>query len=194
MLYKFQKENIKIATSNAMQKLKSSGKIYTSNPPYGKKECNGVYVDNTEEVKNIDIIKQYKKDGVSIRGTIKLLNERGIKTRKGTKWYYRMVWNILKIDKERKRRFVAKRRRTDKIKIREWFAEYKMNCECVECGDLRWPVLDFHHRDPKTKIDSVARMVQYNRGKDAILKEIAKCDVLCSNCHRIHHWMMKNKI
>lgn len=44
-------------------------------------------------------------------------------------------------------------------------------------------IFDFHHRDPKMKdFDIGANM----RGEEALL-EIKKCDVLCSNCHRMKH-------
>jgi 5-methylcytosine-specific restriction endonuclease McrA len=60
--------------------------------------------------------------------------------------------------------------------------------KCLRCGYNKYEgALDFHHRDPKEK--SFALSVQ-NFGKRRILleKEIAKCDLLCSNCYReIHH-------
>jgi len=42
--------------------------------------------------------------------------------------------------------------------------------------------MDFDHRDGRLKkfgLNSVHRVT-----KQAILREIAKCDVVCSNCHR----------
>ena len=54
---------------------------------------------------------------------------------------------------------------------------------CVMCGykeDLRR--LHFHHRDPATKKFNLARCpYHYVR---TIREEIAKCDVLCEDCHR----------
>ena len=54
---------------------------------------------------------------------------------------------------------------------------------CADCG-IQYPyyVMDFDHRDGSSKefaLNSVTRMP-----KQAILREIAKCDVVCSNCHR----------
>ncbi len=35
---------------------------------------------------------------------------------------------------------------------------------------------------------AVGRMVTFGYGKDALRDEIAKCDVLCANCHRMVHY------
>lgn len=61
----------------------------------------------------------------------------------------------------------------------------------MDCGGYYPPeAMDFDHRDPATKKTSVGLMVggggpgkTYGRGE--ILEEILKCDVVCSNCHRI---------
>ena len=54
---------------------------------------------------------------------------------------------------------------------------------CADCG-IQYPyyVMDFDHRDEGLKefaLNSVHRVT-----KRAILREIAKCDVVCANCHR----------
>lgn len=54
---------------------------------------------------------------------------------------------------------------------------------CADCG-VQYPyyVMDFDHRDGETKVfglNSVNRMTL-----PGILREIEKCDVVCSNCHR----------
>lgn len=57
---------------------------------------------------------------------------------------------------------------------------------CSDCGNCYDPYcMDFDHRDQSTKIDSVATMVLSVRDLDRILKEIEKCDLVCSNCHRL---------
>lgn len=55
---------------------------------------------------------------------------------------------------------------------------------CIYCGETELMCLDFHHRDPEQKEFGISRGVL--RGKD-LLKEIAKCDVVCANCHRKLH-------
>ncbi len=54
---------------------------------------------------------------------------------------------------------------------------------CADCG-IQYPyyVMDFDHRDGALKqfaLNSVQR-----KTKQAILSEMEKCDVVCSNCHR----------
>ena len=54
---------------------------------------------------------------------------------------------------------------------------------CADCG-TQYPyyVMDFEHRDGRLKefaLNAVHRVT-----KRAILREIAKCDVVCANCHR----------
>lgn len=50
--------------------------------------------------------------------------------------------------------------------------------------------LDFHHKDLALKSYNIAAMARGKLGegkKKRILEEIAKCDVLCANCHRKLH-------
>lgn len=62
--------------------------------------------------------------------------------------------------------------------------------DCLLCPETHPACLDFHHRDPKQKRFCVASH-QGNCSIDELLTEIAKCDVICSNCHRKLHWTEK---
>jgi hypothetical protein len=56
---------------------------------------------------------------------------------------------------------------------------------CVDCGSRFHPcALDFDHREPSTKLFTVTRMVG-RAATDVILAEVAKCDIVCANCHRV---------
>lgn len=57
---------------------------------------------------------------------------------------------------------------------------------CVRCEESHPACLDFHHRDPSTKDADIATIRRF--GVKRLLAEIAKCDVLCANCHRKHHY------
>lgn len=60
-------------------------------------------------------------------------------------------------------------------------AKYK-DVPCMDCGQ-RFPpyVMDFDHVGEKR--GNIAKMATSPR--KAVLAEIAKCEVVCSNCHRI---------
>lgn len=75
-----------------------------------------------------------------------------------------------------------------------WFYEYKLGLKCMNCPEKHPACLQFHHRDPSEKIADVAWMVDFAYSMERILEEIEKCDVLCANCHKKHHWneMMDN--
>ena len=72
-------------------------------------------------------------------------------------------------------------------KLQEWLTEYKETLKCSVCEESRHWVLDFHHTDPLIKEGSVSSMLN-NSSKEKIIKEIEKCIVLCSNCHRDLHY------
>lgn len=63
--------------------------------------------------------------------------------------------------------------------------------KCSRCGETHPACLDFHHRNPGKKFASIADMVGRGYGVKSILKEIEKCDVLCSNCHRKEHFCVE---
>ena len=47
-------------------------------------------------------------------------------------------------------------------------------------------MLDHHHRDPATKSFNITGAA-FGKGLAALTAEIAKCVVLCANCHRLVH-------
>lgn len=58
---------------------------------------------------------------------------------------------------------------------------------CMDCG-AQYPhyVMDFDHRDRKTKLATINSMINFHSySKEKILDEIKKCDLVCANCHRI---------
>lgn len=58
---------------------------------------------------------------------------------------------------------------------------------CTDCKQTFHPVaMDFDHRDGTQKTFDIAHMVSWTMSAEAtILAEIAKCDLVCANCHRI---------
>lgn len=61
--------------------------------------------------------------------------------------------------------------------------------KCLDCGGVFPSVCyDFHHRDRSTKLFELSGMHLVTNAEPELLEELAKCDLLCSNCHRIREW------
>ena len=71
--------------------------------------------------------------------------------------------------------------------------EIKSTIGCAKCGEKRPYTLDFHHLDPNIKDATVARMTSNQNRIEDIQREIDKCIVLCSNCHREFHHLESTK-
>lgn len=67
---------------------------------------------------------------------------------------------------------------------RVWIDSLK-DLPCSRCG-IKYPpyVMEFHHKDRGKKLFQISRAVNIS-SKKKILDEIAKCMLLCSNCHKI---------
>ena len=63
---------------------------------------------------------------------------------------------------------------------------------CKICGELRPYVLVFHHRDPSLKKFTISE--GKFRNLKVVAEEIAKCDVLCCNCHAELHYNLWQKV
>lgn len=77
-----------------------------------------------------------------------------------------------------KERAKAKRQR-----LRDRLREVK-NQACMDCG-VKYPyyVMDLDHRPGETKVCEPSLLVNCGSTRK-FEQEIAKCDVVCSNCHR----------
>ena len=86
-----------------------------------------------------------------------------------------------------KRAWETRRRK----EIRRWWDELKATKCCKRCGEDSPECLHFHHRDPEHKELELSNAIGRGWSRDRILAEVAKCDVLCANCHMKHHWNEK---
>lgn len=89
--------------------------------------------------------------------------------------YHRDNWDrhMAQIRARRKRL-----RRDNRKKLWDYFATHS----CADCGTSDPRVLEFDHlRDKRGAISKMALDFAWN----VIEAEIAKCDVVCANCHRI---------
>lgn len=64
------------------------------------------------------------------------------------------------------------------------FQAFKEASGCQDC-EVKYPhyILEFDHRPGTKKVDIVYRVLK-KLGEDAAWKEVEKCDVVCSNCHK----------
>lgn len=68
---------------------------------------------------------------------------------------------------------------------RKYVYDYLSTHPCVDCGEDNWVVLEFDHvRGDKWKnvCDIMAKSLQ------EVIDEIAKCESVCANCHKIRSY------
>ena len=66
--------------------------------------------------------------------------------------------------------------------------EIKQDLKCAQCGESHPACLVFHHIDPTQKEYTIGYMLNRSYSLDRINVEIAKCIVLCANCHSKLHY------
>ena len=94
-------------------------------------------------------------------------------------WYHRTK------KQTRARRAAARRRNSERV--RAWFRQFKRGLRCSRCGESHPACLSFHHRDRALKKFDVSYAAAHGYSVAAIEAEIAKCIVLCVNCHLLAH-------
>jgi predicted HNH restriction endonuclease len=78
------------------------------------------------------------------------------------------------------------------IAFKERCVEYKGG-KCEICGYNKYfGALEFHHKDPSQKDLQISK-VRTRTFTDKIKKELDKCQILCSNCHREIHFIENKK-
>lgn len=130
-----------------------------------KERKNQYYLDNKEKIK--ENIKGWEKENPNYR------KKKFLSLPKDIQDIQRKKWNISKV-------------KNNKVK-RELIDNFKKNKSCLKCGDKRDYILDFHHKDPSTKLFNLGDGVKF--GKDKIKKEMEKCILICRNCHTEFHYL-----
>lgn len=70
--------------------------------------------------------------------------------------------------------------------LREWVTAYKLEHGCVECGYREHPAaLEFDHLPGFEKTEQVSLLILGRATLERVKEEIAKCELVCANCHRI---------
>ena len=76
---------------------------------------------------------------------------------------------------------------------KQFVQNYKLEMGCVDCGYVEHSAaLDFDHRPGTVKVRDIKS--GQHLGWQALLDEIAKCDVVCANCHRIRTYERRREV
>lgn len=103
------------------------------------------------------------------------------KYKKDLRKWRKKWWASLSPERKREKQDKANDRAR---KIKVFLAEYKIKEGCKDCGYKKHhSALDFDHIKGKKEIN-IAFAKSINQAK----KEIEKCEVVCSNCHRIRSY------
>lgn len=75
--------------------------------------------------------------------------------------------------------------------MREYVTDIKTEKPCADCKDF-YPsfVMGFDHRDGDQKTGIISQLMNRLSWRQ-LLEEIAKCDLVCANCHRIRTFMRR---
>lgn len=86
---------------------------------------------------------------------------------------------------KRKRKGVYKEyKRATRKRTRQFVFDYLKTHGCVDCGMENPVVLEFDHVRGEKRCN-IAHMVRRNWSLELVQDEISKCEVRCSNCHKV---------
>jgi len=72
-------------------------------------------------------------------------------------------------------------------RIKDRVLQIKKACRCGRCGFEDWRALEFHHYKGD-KQDEISNMAyEASTTWEDVKGELAKCELICSNCHKIEH-------
>lgn len=98
------------------------------------------------------------------------------------------VWHINKNRKEFKEKTGHSLQSIKGIKVKLDIIK-EMGGGCSICKyNKNLSALQFHHLDPKTKEFGIDLRIMSNSNIEKVRKELAKCILVCSNCHKEIHF------
>jgi hypothetical protein len=103
--------------------------------------------------------------------------------RNGTQYWCRECFRIYfrqRGDLHRRQSGAALRRR--KARLRDIVIEHLRAHPCTDCGEGDLRVLELDHVRPRA--DYVSQLVRKCAQPEVLVEEIARCEVVCANCHR----------
>ena len=77
--------------------------------------------------------------------------------------------------------------------IKKYIREYKENSGCIDCKEkYPWYVLEFDHLEDKSF--GIGEFGSFTSSLEKVKQEIQKCEVVCSNCHKIRTYSRWGKM
>lgn len=100
------------------------------------------------------------------------------KNKEDERLFRKRWWAGLSAERKREKQDKANTRQKD---IRAFIANYKIERGCMDCGyNQHHSALEFDHIGTDKEIN-----VCFSKSINQAMKEIAKCEIVCANCHRI---------
>jgi ribosomal protein S27AE len=85
----------------------------------------------------------------------------------------------------RTRALRIEQKRLYRLEVKEWYRNLKRR-PCADCGGVFHPAaMEWDHRPGVVKTSDISSLVERTRSRRRVLAEIAKCDLVCANCHAV---------
>lgn len=116
------------------------------------------------------------------------------KTEYSKKYYLENKNKIQEKRAQNKEMSLEKMRNRGKVhreQFKDFLALFK-NTSCLDCGN-NFPayVMDFDHVRGE-KLFTISQGLSLGKSKKEIIAEIAKCDIVCANCHRVRTFLRRS--
>ena len=75
-----------------------------------------------------------------------------------------------------------------------WYQALKSEMPCADCGDMfHHAAMTWDHLPGASKLADVSSLLQRHNRK-LILAEIAKCELVCANCHAVRTFQRRRDV
>lgn len=126
-----------------------------------------------------DIAKQY---GISKKSVINILKKAGVTIRTANDWVT-IKWGTVEERELRRKQKITNKHNRRLQEGRELIKEHLAK-GCMDCNEKDPIVLEFDHIDPASKEADISKLLGSHKSIERLRREIAKCEVVCANCHR----------
>ena len=85
---------------------------------------------------------------------------------------------------QRNKKTILERAYKKRVEATDRLIKFLLKNPCVDCGERDPVVLEFDHRDSSKKCFTISQKLAH-MSWELLQEEMAKCDVRCSNCHKL---------